>query len=85
MTHELYSKATDLRVEIQHLRDIRDVLINSKGRELIAYKSRISDSLLLETVDIVNSVHIMDEPILKKLIKVVDDEIDILEDDFRKL
>lgn len=91
MTHEIYSKATDIQVGIQHLRDIRDVLVNSKGNELVARKLKKFDTYSSSTgyteypSDIMNVVHIMDEPILKKLIQVVDEEIKILEDEFRRL
>jgi len=77
MTLETYSKATDLRVEINHLMDLRGVLMNSKGRILRCVKP--------DSLDVVNSVPIHDEPIIKKLVEVVDAEIRALEDEFHKL
>ena len=77
MTLATYSRATDLRVKIQHYEDIIAVFKNAKGNNLSAIK--------IKDLSVMNTVHIMDEPILQKFIDLVGEEIELLEDEFRKL
>ena len=77
MTREQYSKATDIMVQIQHYQDIVDVFKNMKGNELCVKK--IKDGTIM------NSVHIMDEPIRMQLIHLVEEEIRELEIEFNKI
>jgi len=77
MTREQYSKATDIMIQIQHYQDIVDVFKNMKGRELCCRD--------MKDLTIVNSVHIMDEPIRMQLIHLVEEEIRELEIEFNKI
>lgn len=86
MDLQVYEKASDIRIQISHMNDILCVLKNSRGNSLCATKLvREDDYTSSSSPSIINWVHIMDEPILGKLTRVVEEEIRLLEEEFRAL
>lgn len=88
MTLDLFDKASDLRIEINHLHEFEGVLANCKGHRLVAENVLFSENLLAGPDGrIINSVQVRDpdKGLVDKLLAVVREEIRAKEAEFRSL